>query len=81
MRVQLTEPFVGAFKKMPQPVQKLFGKQLGLLLSNFHHPSLRTKIYDSQRRLWQGRVNDSYRFYFTIEGDYLVMHGIGPHPK
>lgn len=81
MRVQLTEPFIKAYAGLPQQIQKLYGKQLGLLLTNFHHPSLNTKIYDSRLRLLQGRVNDSYRFYFLVRGEEVVMLGIGAHPK
>lgn len=77
----MTEPFASAYLKVPQPIQKAFGKQLGLLLSNLSHPSLNAKIYDSQRRLWQARVDRSYRFYFTVEDNTIVLHGIGPHPK
>lgn len=80
MKVAMTEPFVKAFVKLPQPVQKLFGKQLALLLSNLRHPSLDAKVYDSRMRLWQARVDKGYRFYFTLEPDTLVLHGIGPHP-
>ncbi len=76
----MTEPFIKAFSKLPQDKQKLFGKQFGLLLNDFRHPSLNTKIYDASRRMWQARVDQGYRFYFEIEGNLIILHGIGPHP-
>lgn len=81
MKVAMTEPFVKAFLKLPQATQKLFGKQLALLLTDLRHPSLDAKVYDGRQRLWQARVDRGYRFYFTLETDTLVLHGIGPHPK
>lgn len=81
MKVTMTEPFVKAFLKLPSNIQKTFGKQLALLLSNLSHPSLNAKIFDSQKRLWQARVDRSYRFYFTLEDAMIILHGIGPHPK
>ena len=45
------------------------------------HPSLRAKIYDKSKDLWQARVNDFWRFYFTIIGDTCVLEDIIPHPK
>jgi plasmid maintenance system killer protein len=31
--------------------------------------------------LWSARVNDDWRFYFTIDGDTYTLHEIQPHPK
>ena len=45
------------------------------------HPSLHAKKYDESTGLWQARVNRSWRFYFTIEGDAYVLHTIIAHPK
>ena len=42
---------------------------------------MRVKKYDESRNLWQARVNDSWRFYFTIVGDTYIMEDIIPHPK
>jgi hypothetical protein len=30
---------------------------------------------------WQARVNDDWRFYFTMEGDTYLIRDIAPHPK
>ncbi len=69
MRVILTETFASALIAAPAEIQKTFGKQLAYLLRDLRHPSLRAKKYDEARDLWQARINDDRRFYFTIERD------------
>ena len=79
MRVEMTDYFSKHFTAMPQQIQKAFGKQLGLLLSNPKHPSLRAKIVDPEKRLWQARVTQGYRFYYSMEHDLLTLHEIKAH--
>ena len=81
MRVEITETFASAYVGAPAEVQKVFGKQLAHLLRDLRHPSLRAKKYDEKRDLWQARVNDDWRFYFTIKGDAYVLSSIRSHPK
>jgi hypothetical protein len=50
-------------------------------MEDLHHPSLRAKKYGVAGDLWQARVNDSWRFYFTIEGGVYHLHEIQAHPK
>ena len=45
------------------------------------NPSLRAKNYDETRDWWQARVNQNWRFYFTIEGETYRIQDITPHPK
>jgi hypothetical protein len=81
MRAVLTEPFVDNLIAAPPAIQKRFGEQLAHLLRDLRHSSLRAKKYDESRGLWQARINDDWRFYFTIEGDAYVLRGLIPHPK
>ncbi len=81
MHAELTEPFVANLISSPPEIHRLFGKQLANLLRDLRHPSLRAKKFDPARGLWQARINDDWRFYFTIEGDSYVLRGIRPHPK
>ena len=81
MTATLSAEFSRSFRKAPQRVQKDFGKQLGFLLSNVNHPSLRAKKYEEKLGVWQARVNDDWRFYFRIEGDVYRLDDITPHPK
>ena len=45
------------------------------------HLSLRAKTYDEARGIWQARVNDDWRFYFTIEEDLDTLIDIISHPE
>jgi len=81
MRLARTPHFLRAYNKAPERIQRTFDKQITLLIQNLHHPSLRAKKYDEATGLWQGRVNDDWRFYFTIEGDTYVLHEVKQHPK
>lgn len=81
MRVVLTAQFTRTYEKAPQRVQKDFGKQLGFLLANPKHPSLRIKKHDESHGVFQARVNDDWRFYFEVKDDAYVLSSITPHPK
>ena len=58
MRVLIAEEFADQLAIAPPDVQRAFGKQLGQLLRDLRHPSLRAKKYDEARDIWQARVND-----------------------
>jgi plasmid maintenance system killer protein len=62
-------------------VRKAFKKQLGLLLANLRHPSLRAKKYSESEDVWQARVNRNWRFYFTIQGGAYEIITIISHPE
>ena len=81
MRIRYTNRFLQQHRKAPQTVQRVFEKQVGFLLENLRHPSLRAKKYDDGRNLWQARVNDDWRVYFSIDGDTYTLHTIRRHPK
>ncbi|MBI4907388.1 MAG: hypothetical protein HY820_27430 [Acidobacteria bacterium] len=62
-------------------VQKAFDKQARLLAANLRHPSVRAKKIDETHDVWQGRVNQAWRFFFKIMDDKYVILRIVPHPK
>jgi len=62
-------------------IRKKLNKQLDLLIRDLRHPSLRAKKYNEPDNVWQARVDDSWRFYFRIEGDTYYLLDIIPHPK
>jgi hypothetical protein len=80
MKRQLTDRFVRSFRAAPPGVRKAFDKQCRLLLENLNHPSLHAKKYDESKDLWQARVNRSWRFYFSIAGDTIIIRDIISHP-
>ncbi|HEY3444394.1 MAG TPA: hypothetical protein VGK29_26825 [Paludibaculum sp.] len=81
MVARFTEKAANDYAEAPADVRKAFKKQLGLLLANLRHPSLHAKKYSEAQDIWQARINRSWRFYFTIQGDAYEIITIIPHPK
>lgn len=81
MKVRFAERADKDYARLRPEVRKVFAKQLGFLLNDLSHPSLRAKKYDEGKDIWQARVNRSWRFYFVIRGDEYVILSIIPHPK
>ena len=79
MKLLFTKTFIRDYRRLPQQIQKATDKQLGLLLSNPQHPSLKTKKMQDPRDIWEGRISESYRFTFQIEGDTYVLRKVGTH--
>ncbi len=81
MNVQLSLPAIEQLAAAPLAVQKAFIKQISFLARNLGHPSLHAKKYEETKGLWQARVNQDWRFYFTTNGDTYRVAAIIPHPK
>ena len=81
MTIHLIRPAIEALAAAPAPVQKAFIKQMRFLVRDLQHPGLRAKKFDESKDQWQARVNDDWRFYFTIEGDVYRITDLKPHPK
>jgi hypothetical protein len=78
-RVTMTAHFLRSYSTISPDIQKAFGKQLGLLISNASHPSLDLTLYDKAKGLWQARITKGYRFYFTTMEDLATLHEIKEH--
>jgi mRNA-degrading endonuclease RelE of RelBE toxin-antitoxin system len=81
MNVAFSQRFVRQYAALSPQHKAKFNKQLGFLVRNLRHSSLRAKKYDEAQDVWQARVDENYRFYFTIEGDTYRMLSIMAHPK
>lgn len=81
MIFEYTERFLRSYNAAPATVQKACNKQLLFLLNDLRHPSLHAKKYDETNDVWQARINDSWRLYFTISADTYTLVGMIPHPK
>jgi mRNA-degrading endonuclease RelE of RelBE toxin-antitoxin system len=79
MKLVFTETFVRDYRKLPQDIQELTGRQLGPLLSNAKHPSLNLKKMKDPRDIGEGRITPSYRFTFQIMEDVHVLRKAGTH--
>jgi len=81
MRIVRTEHFKRSYRKAPPEIKERLRKALSLLVQNFRHPSLRAKIVDPKKRIWQARLNGGWRFYFQVQGETYYLLEIIPHPK
>jgi len=77
----LSERALNDYRGLTKTLQKKVDKQLGSLVRNFLHPSLRAKKYDEARDIWQARIDKSYRFYFQIRDNTFYIITIAKHPK
>ena len=66
------------YKKLPSSIQKKADKQFLLLISNYRHPSLRTRKMGSTDT-YEARIDIHYRFSFQLEGEEIYVLIIGPH--
>ena len=80
-KVEFAQKAVDQYAALPTPLKAKFDKQLGFLLANLRHPSLKAKKYHEARDIWQARVDQNYRFYFQIDRDTYTILMIIPHPK
>ena len=81
MKVLLSDRAIESLSDAPSNVRRAFEKQLRFLVGNLQHPSLHAKKYDESKDLWQARVNQNWRFYFTITNDTYCVEDVIAHPK
>ena len=82
MRVRLARRAAQDFEKLTPTLQQRSKKQFRFLADDLRHPSLNAKKFpEAGEGIWQGRIDRSYRFYFTIEADAYLILRITPHPK
>jgi mRNA-degrading endonuclease RelE of RelBE toxin-antitoxin system len=80
VKARRTDGFAKQLSAAPARVHKDFEKQLGFLLHDPRHRSLRAKKFDETRGIFQARVNDAWRFYYLVDGDTYVLLSIIFHP-
>jgi mRNA interferase RelE/StbE len=81
MKATYSKRALDSIEDAPPVVRKAFFKQVALLVQELSYPSLHAKKYDTNRDLWQARVNKDWRFYFTITDDTYRIEKVIPHPK
>lgn len=79
MKLLFTKTFVRDYRKLPQDIQELTDKQLGLLLSNPKHPSLNVKKMKDPREIWEARITMSYRLTFQVAENTYILRKVGTH--
>ena len=79
MKLLFTKTFVRDYRKLPQDIQELTDKQLGLLLSNPKHPSLNVKKMKDPREIWEARITMSYSLTFQVAENTYILRKVGTH--
>ena len=79
-----------SFKKdylgLPEDMKKRIQKQFRLLKQNSKHPSLQIKktkgeILRGYTDVFEGRINNNYRFLFVIDNDVFTLLRCGKHDE
>ncbi len=81
MNFRLTARAERDYDALPLPYRRALINNSRFFYRTSGTPSLKAKKYDERNDLWQGRVNQAYRFYFQIKGDTYEIVAITPHPK
>ena len=85
MKYQRTARFKRAFKSLPGDVQVKVAKAFVLFQANPQHPSLGVKKMQGLKGIWEGRIDDFYRFTFEYVTDestgetMCLFRNIGRH--
>ncbi len=80
MKVVFSKSAEKSYGKLPASIQKKADKQFALLLSNYRHPSLRTRKMGGVDR-FEARVDRHYRFTFELASDLVTLRTIGTHDE
>ena len=62
-----TERFRKAFKALPRAVQEKVVKAFALFQQDQRHPSLLIKKMQGRAGIWEGRIDQDYRFTYHYE--------------
>jgi mRNA interferase RelE/StbE len=82
---ETTRRFEKSFAKLPELIQKRAKEALERFMENPRHRSLRVKKIEGAKDIWEGRVDDFYRFTFQFSKDreaddtVCTFRNIGPH--
>lgn len=76
-----SKKFLKRYDKLPLLIQRKVDKQIKFVIKDLRHPSVRAKKLEGFYDVWEGRVDRSYRFIFTIQGDIITIIGVGPHDE
>ncbi|OGD52795.1 hypothetical protein A3J78_02125 [Candidatus Beckwithbacteria bacterium RBG_13_35_6] len=66
---------------LPKKIQLKAKKKLQLFVTNIRHPSLNIKKMKGHKNVWEGRIDNFYRFTFLWTNNTIILRTIGPHDK
>jgi mRNA-degrading endonuclease RelE of RelBE toxin-antitoxin system len=88
MNYELSKRFIKSFDALPRQIQAKTEKALALFFANPippYHPSLRIKKLRRPDNIWEGRVDQFYRFTFMFQKDtdtgetVCIFRNVGRH--
>lgn len=84
MKYHRTKRFKEALKKLPKEIQDKIPKAFELIQEDYRHPSLQTKKIQGRDSIWEGRIDQFYRFTFEFTEDedgetICLFRNIGRH--
>lgn len=69
MKYRRTDRFKQAYQSLPVDIQEKVKKAFRLFQDDPHHPSLGVKKIKGTSGIWEGRVDQQYRFTFQYDKD------------
>ncbi|OGG03247.1 hypothetical protein A2W14_07025 [Candidatus Gottesmanbacteria bacterium RBG_16_37_8] len=78
MNLVFTKQAEKLYKKLPPEIQRKADKQFLFLISNYLHPSLRSRKMSGLNK-FEARIDINYRFTFFIDDENIVILTVGPH--
>jgi hypothetical protein len=81
MKHQASPRFWQHYQQLPKDVRELADKNFNLLKSDPHHPSLRLKKVDAERKIWSVRIGLQYRALGKEKPDGILWFWIGSHAE
>ncbi len=79
MQIKTLRQFDDTYAALPESIRRKVAKQIKMLAADLRYPSLHAKKYNETRDIWQARIDRSYRFYFTIDGDTYILTELIKH--
>lgn len=80
LKIQFTKQAETAYRKLLLNIQKKLDKQLAFLISDYRHPSLRTRKMEGAGH-FEGRIDRKYRFTYLVQGDEIYILSAGIHDE
>ncbi|MBI3559008.1 cytotoxin [Candidatus Gottesmanbacteria bacterium] len=78
LKPTFSDLFKKQYQKLPAQLRKKFDKQLKFLITDFRHPSLRTRKMGGEDK-FEARLDHHNRFTYKIVDEEVFLLTIGPH--
>jgi len=78
-RFRKTKRFEKEYNSLPSKIRDKFDFLMHKMQQSYNQSSLRIKIHDRNRKIWEARIDIKYRFTFTLDGSTLELRRIGTH--